>query len=64
MANARLEFHDDEQDLMWEVFSSLEYLLGPRAPKPPQRTPEGKWHFYLETPDHKRKTKENRKLHN
>lgn len=60
MASIRTEFHDDEQDLMWEAFTMLEALLGPKSLKPPQKHPvSGKWHFYLESPDHKKKSKRN-----
>ena len=58
MASFRTEFHDDEQDLMWKVFTLLEDLLGPKSLKPPQKHPvSGKWHFYIESPDHKKKSK-------
>ena len=57
MASIRTEFHDDEQALMWETFTMLEALLGPKALKPPQKNTDGKWHFYMESPDHKKKSK-------
>lgn len=61
MAYIQAEFHSDEEDQMWEVFSYLEDLLGPRAPKPPMKNTSGKWHFYMESPDHKLKTKQCRR---
>ena len=60
MANLRAEFHDDEQALMWETFAMLEALLDPKSLKPPQKHPvSGKWHFYIESADHKKKSKRN-----
>ena len=57
MANIQGEFHRDEEELMREIFLYLEAKLGPRAPKPPIKNTAGKWHFYVESPDHKLKTK-------
>lgn len=57
MASIRTEFHDDERELMWEVFSALEGILGPKTLKPPKKNTDGKWHFYIESPDHKKKSK-------
>ena len=58
MANIRAEFLNDEQDLMWETFTMLEALLGPKSLKPPQKHPvSGRWHFYMESSDHKKKSK-------
>ena len=57
MASIRTEFHDDERELMWEVVSALEGILGPKTLKPPKKNTDGKWHFYIESPDHKKKSK-------
>lgn len=57
MASARLEFLDDEQELMREIYAFLEQKLGPKKPKPPIKNAAGKWHVYLENPAHKRGAK-------
>ena len=57
MAFIKGEFHSDEEDQMQQIFAYLADVLGPRAPKPPMKNAEGKWHFYLQSPDHKKKTK-------
>ena len=61
MAYINAEFLGDEEDKMREAFAYLEGLLEPRSPKPPIKNAAGKWHFYIESPGHKRKTKANRK---
>lgn len=61
MGNVQAEFHCDEEDKMRKAFAYLEDLLEPKAPKPPVKNTSGKWHFYIETPDHKLKTKANRR---
>lgn len=61
MASIRAEFLDGERELMWQVYDFLGALLEPKALKPPMKNPEGKWHFYVESSDHKRKTKEAKK---
>lgn len=49
------EFYDWEQDKMNQAFDFLVELLEPKKLKPPKKNAEsGKWHFYIETPDHKR----------
>ena len=62
MASIRTEFHDDERDLMWKVFKALEVILGPKTLKPPKKNTDGKWHFYIESPDHKKKSKALKKM--
>ena len=57
MAYIKCEFHDSEEELMREIYSYLEEKLGPRSPKPPRKNTAGKWHVYLETPNHKLETK-------
>lgn len=60
MGNVQAEFHCDEVEMMWEIYAYLVEKFGPRALKPPIKSTNGKWHFYISTPDHKRKTKERR----
>lgn len=57
MASVRLEFLDDERELMWELYGILCEKLDPKVPKPPQKNTAGKWHFYMENPAHKQKAK-------
>lgn len=57
MAYIQAEFHSDEEDQMREIFEYLDDKLGPKSPKPPVKNTADKWHFYMESPDHKAKTK-------
>lgn len=55
MGWVKSEFHDDEREIMNQAFNFMSELLGPKKLKPPTKDPEsGKWHFYIESPDHKR----------
>ena len=61
MGSIQAEFHNDEETLMREIFTYLDEKLGPKKPAPPMKNTAGKWHFYIEMPDHKRKTKANKR---
>lgn len=58
MGWGKFEFHDDERDIMNQAFDFMTELLGPKKLKPPKKDPKsGKWHFYIESPDHKQTNK-------
>lgn len=60
--NARYEFFDDEQDAIMKLLLAAEALLNLKGTNPPKKDPEsGKLHLYIETVDHKKRTKAARK---
>lgn len=61
MASIKMEFHDCERELMWRIYEMMRDELNPKAPKPPKKNKEGKWHFYMENPEHKKCAKDLRR---
>lgn len=62
MAQAKIEFFDDERDAIMELLLLAEDLLELKRTKAPKRDPEcGKNHLYFETVNHKKRTASNQK---
>lgn len=58
--NANFKFFDNEQDRIMELLLFAEDLFDLKRVKPPKRdATSGKLHLYLETVDHKQRTREN-----
>lgn len=61
MASIRMEFHEHEKEKMWKIYNLMQQELNPTAPKPPKKNKQGKWHCYMEDPEHKKCAKDLRK---
>lgn len=57
MAQAKFEFFEDEMGAMMEILLKAEEVLDLKTPKAPTKNPSsGKYHLYLETREHKKRT--------